>query len=58
MNDELRKHILDLLKGALGAAITAGTLALLQYLGAHIPELLQGISMIAAGVAGVKTKIG
>lgn len=54
---ELQPHILDLLKGAVGAAVTAAVLALLQYLGTHIPEIVQLISMTAGGMAGVKTKV-
>lgn len=56
MNEKLRKELLDLLKGALGAALMTGCMAALQYLGTHIPEVLQALSTVAAATIGVKTK--
>lgn len=50
----LKTHLLDLLKGTVGAMITAACFAGLQYLGAHIPEILQATSTAAGGVAAIK----
>lgn len=47
-------HVLDILKGTLGAMLTAACLAGLNYLGAHIPDLINAISSIAGGVAAIK----
>jgi hypothetical protein len=54
MSPEYWKHIEDILKGMFGAACTAFALAALNYLGAHIPDLLQLVTMAVGGVAGVK----
>jgi hypothetical protein len=54
-SNTLRTHLVDLLKGTAGAMLTAACLAALNYLGAHIPELLQAATTAAGGVVAVKT---
>lgn len=57
MQKDLIDHIYDVLKGAVSAALVAGLLAFVQYLGGHIPTILQAGAVIGAGVAGVKANV-
>lgn len=54
MNPDFNKHAVDIVKGALGAFITAGCLAALNYFGAHIPDLLQYLTTGGGAVAAIK----
>lgn len=49
-----RTHMIDLLKGTAGAMLTAACLAALQYLGAHIPDVIQVLTTAGGGVAAIK----
>lgn len=50
----LKDHFLDVLKGTLGAMLTAACLAGLNFLGAHIPDLIEAATTAAGGVAAIK----
>lgn len=45
----------DCFKGVVGAVAATLLLALFQYLGAHISEILHMALQLAGGIAGVKT---
>lgn len=49
------KQILDILKGAIGAALTYALLGFLQYLAGHIPDLITQLSMGTGSVIAIKT---
>jgi len=51
---EFATHILDVLKGAVAAAIVAAVMAFIQYLGAHIPDALEILGGPASAVAMIK----
>lgn len=50
----IKQHLLDFLKGFVAAVAVAAGSAALQYLGAHIPDLLTFLGTVIGGVAGVK----
>lgn len=54
---ELKKHLIDIAKGTIGAMVTTLALAFLQFLLGHIPEIVKLFATVAGGVAGVKSKI-
>ncbi|MGH7174806.1 MAG: hypothetical protein ACREGR_00405 [Minisyncoccia bacterium] len=54
----VEQHAIDVLKGALGAAVAAFLLALMQYLGAHIGDITSTLAMVTGGVGGVKVHLG
>lgn len=51
------KHVIDVVKGAAGAALTVAMITFMQYLGAHIPDLVQLLAVTSGGVAGVKAHL-
>lgn len=48
------KHFTDIVKGALGAALAAGIIAFLNYLGLHIPAVVTPLTALLGGVTAVK----
>lgn len=44
----------DCAKGVIGAIFATLALALLQYIGAHVPDILQFLSKIAGAIGAVK----
>jgi CBS-domain-containing membrane protein len=52
--EELRAHLFDLLKAAIGAAITGAVVCFLNYLGAHIPDLLSPFFGTAGAFLAIK----
>lgn len=51
---EIRNHTIDVGKAVIGVFITSGLIAVLQYLGAHIPDLIQWLGSAGGGVAAIK----
>ncbi len=47
-------HFIDVLKGALAAALVAALISFINYLGAHIGAIPTVLSMLVGGVSGVK----
>lgn len=52
--EQILKEAWNLLRGALGAALTVCIITFFQYLGAHIPDLMQAVSIVGGGYGGVK----
>ena len=52
--EELKQHAIDIVKGTLGAFLMAGCLAALQYMGAHIPDLIQLLTTGGGSIAAIK----
>lgn len=52
--DELKRHTIDVVKGALGAALVGAALGVLQFLGAHIPGAIEWLTSTGGGVAVIK----
>lgn len=50
----VKEHLLDILKGMVGAVATAACLAALNYLGAHLPDLIELLSPAGGAVAAIK----
>lgn len=50
----LKDHFIDIVKGAIGAAIIGAAMSLLQFLGAHIPDMLDWLGSASGGVAMIK----
>lgn len=48
------QHILDIVKGLVAAMLTSALLAGLQYIGAHIPELIGLVTTSAAATGTIK----
>lgn len=44
----------DVLKGAIGAAVSIAAVTFLQYLGTHIPDIVSMATHAASGVAAIK----
>lgn len=52
--EKIKEWTMDSSKGVLGAIGATLVLTLLQYIGAHIPDILQWISQFAAATATIK----
>jgi len=50
----LGTHALDIAKGALAAALMGALLSFMQYLGAHIPDLIQVLTQAGSATAAIK----
>lgn len=53
IQNNYKDHIISFLKGLLAAVITSAGLAFIQYLGAHVPELIQFMTVTATSTAAV-----
>lgn len=51
---QLKLEALDYVKGFIAAVAVAAATAALQYIGAHIPELLNYVGQFAAATATIK----
>lgn len=47
-------HFLDIIKGAIGAAIAAAIIAFINYLGGHIPAVITPLAAFLSAVGAVK----
>lgn len=47
-------HTVDLFKAALGAALAGMIISFLQYIGAHIPALIDSVGPTGAGFVAIK----
>lgn len=52
--EKLKAWMSDCAKGLIGAIVATLLLSLCQYIGSHIPEILQFLGKIAAATATVK----
>lgn len=58
MNEKIKikilKNLADLLKAAIGAAITAGLIAFFEFIGANFSESISNSGMVAGALTGLK----
>ncbi len=51
---KMADELWDVVKGALGAAVSIAVVTFLQYLGTHIPEAISMMGHATASVAAIK----
>lgn len=54
MKNNIEAWLSDCLKGVVGALIVTIVMAMFQYFGAHIADILQFLSQIAGGIATIR----
>lgn len=50
----LKQHALDFIKGMLAAVITAAIMAAVNYIGAHIPDLVTFLTSFGVATSTIK----
>lgn len=53
MNDDIKQHLISFAKGLGAAIITSIGLSIVQYFGAHIPDVLQFLTVTATSTVAV-----
>lgn len=54
MHGDFKDQLIDIFKGCLSVLIVTGVIAFAQFVGAHIPDILNLLGKLAGAVAGVK----
>lgn len=53
-NQEMKNHLFDFVKGLIGAIAAGVVIAVTNYLGAHLPDIINFMLLWLGGVMGVK----